>query len=218
MDICRQFADTRGGNTTFGGAPLRAIVGDERNEILVACRVRVDEILIDPAAGDEFVGDTVKKPEIRLRADRDMIGRGHRRFGATRINDDDAGRVRVAHHPLPHDRVRNRGIGSDEHHDVAVFKVRVGVGRRIKAERLFIGDVSGRHALTRIAVRVQAAHAEFKKGAKQSHLLGRDLPGRQERDAVRAVFGLHGLHAVGERGDRGGPVYRSECVRDRVPQ
>ena len=52
-------------------------------------------------------------------------------------------------------------VGPDEHDDIGFFKVLVGVRRRVEAEGLLVGDDGCGHALTRVAVAVQHAHAEL---------------------------------------------------------
>ena len=41
--------------------------------------------------------------------------------------------------------------------------------------------------MARVAVAVDAAHAEFVEAAEQGHFFGADLAGAEERDAFRAV-------------------------------
>ena len=72
------------------------------------------------------------------------------------------------------------GIRADEDQRVAFLEIRIGERRRVEAERLFVGDVRGRHALPRIGVDVQHAHAELRERAEQRHLLHHDLPRARE--------------------------------------
>ena len=82
-------------------------------------------------------------------------------------------------------------IAADEHDDVRLFEIGVGVRRRVEAERLLVRDDGRGHALPRVAVAVQHAHAELGECAEQSHFLGDDLAGAQERrpNAGRALLG-----------------------------
>ena len=99
-----------------------------------------------------------------------------------------SGLMRIAHHPLPEDRMGDAQIAADEHDDVRLFEVGVRVRRRVEAERLLVGDDGRGHALPRVAVAVQHAHAELGERAEQGHFLGDDLAGAQEGDRVRAVL------------------------------
>jgi hypothetical protein len=67
----------------------------------------------------------------------------------------------------------------DEH--VALFKIRISVRRRIEAKALFVGDRARGHALPRIAVAVDKAHAELPQRTEEGHLLGDDLTGGEKR-------------------------------------
>ena len=87
----------------------------------------------------------------------------------------------------------------------------VGVRRRVEAERLLVGDDRGGHALPRVAVAVDHAHAELGQRAQQRHLLGGDLAGAEKRDRLRAVLGLNLLHPSDERLHGGVPI-------DRLPR
>jgi hypothetical protein len=48
-----------------------------------------------------------------------------------------------------------------EHDDVRLLEVGVGVGRGVEAERPLVGDDRRGHALPRVAVAVDEAHAEL---------------------------------------------------------
>ena len=49
---------------------------------------------------------------------------------------------------------------------VGLLEVGVGVGRGVEAERLLVGDDGGGHALPRVAVAVDHAHAELGERAR----------------------------------------------------
>ena len=135
-----------------------------------------------------------------------MLRRGHRRFGRPRIDDDDLRLMRIPHHALPEDRMGDAQVAADEHDHVRLFEVGVGVGRGIEAERLLVRHDRRGHALPRVAVAVQHAHAELGQRAEQRHFLGDDLAGAQEGDRLRAVRGLDRLHAIDERAERRVPI------------
>ena len=77
---------------------------------------------------------------------------------------------------------------ADEHDDVRLLEVVVGVRRRVEAERLLVGDDRRGHALARVAVAVHHPHAELGQRAEQRHLLGGDLAGAQEGDRLGPVL------------------------------
>jgi hypothetical protein len=194
----------------LNGGRLRGVIGQKRKELGKPVGIGANESVVDAAFSHEHVGDGVEQPEVGLGAKLHMIGRGDGRLGATWIEHDDARRVFVHHHALPHDGVRDGRIGPDKDQAVGVLEIGVGVGRRVEAERLFISDGRRGHALAGVAVEMQRAHAEFKEGPEKRHFLGRDLAGGETRHAVRAVCGLDGLKARREGGGGGGPVGRKE--------
>ena len=97
-------------------------------------------------------------------------------------------------------------IAADEHDDVGLFEVGVRVRRRIESERLLVRNDGGGHALPRVAVAVQHAHAELGECAEQRHFLGDDLTRAQKGDGMWAVLCLDRLHAIDERAERRVPV------------
>jgi len=150
--------------------------------------VRGDEILIDPVLGDQFPRDAVKQHQIALGGDRQMLRGVHRRFGSAGIDHDDLRPPAIAEHPLPQDRMREAQIRTDEHQGIGLLEVRIGERRRVEAERLLVGRRRGGHALPRVGIAVDEAHAELEHGPQQRHLLCRNLPGAEERDRLRAVL------------------------------
>ncbi len=102
--------------------------------------------------------------------------------------------------------MRDAGIRPDENEAIAFFEVGVGVGRRVEAEAFFVGGDRGRHALPRVAVAVNHAEAELGDGPQKRHLLGRDLPGREEGDRFIAVTFLNVADAARHRAERGVPI------------
>ena len=105
--------------------------------------------------------------------------------------------VAVAADPLPHDGVGDAEVRADQHDDVGLLEVRVGVRRRVEAEGLLVGRDRGGHALAGVAVAVDHAHAELGQRAQQRHLLGDDLAGAQQGHDVGAVLVLDRLEARG---------------------
>ena len=141
-----------------------------------------------------------------------MLRRRHRRFGRPRIDHDDLRLMRIAHHALPQDRVGDAEIAADEHDHVGLFEIGVGVGRRVEAKRLLVGDDGGGHALPRVAVAVEHAHAEFGERAEQRHFFGDDLAGAEERDRLGPCVAWIAFHAVDKRAERSVPIDRFELA------
>ena len=94
------------------------------------------------------------------------------------------------------------------------FEIVVGVGRGVEAERLLVSHDRGGHALPRVAVAVQHAHAELGEAAEQRHFLGGDLAGAEKGDGVRAVLALDRLEPLAERRQRRVPVDAAAVGRD----
>ena len=86
----------------------------EPGKAIVTRRVRGDVGGIDPAALNQEIRDAVEQDEIGLGLERVMLRRGHRSLGLTRIDDNDLRPVFVPQHALPHDRMRNAEVGTDE--------------------------------------------------------------------------------------------------------
>ena len=198
--------DRKAGSCADG---LRRERGDMRGEGRELRGMGAYELGVDPAMGDQAVGDPVEQREVRLRREGVVLGGGGCGFGGAGVDDDDLGGVRIAADPLPHDRVGNAEVRSDEHDHVRLLEVGVGVRRRVEAEGLLVGDDRRGHALAGVAVAVDHAHAELRKRAEHCHLLGRDLAGGDERHGLGPVTLLDGLEAFGQRGRSGGPVDRT---------
>lgn len=194
------------GDARFGGGVLGRKGRDEGGEGVVVRGVRGDKDGVHGAARDEEMGETVEEGKIGFRSEGDVEGGGLGGLGGARIHDDDLGLAAIHHHALPHDGVGDAGVGADENEGVALLEIGVGEGRGVEAEGLFVGDVRGGHALARVAVAVERAHAEFEEGAEQGHLFGHDLAGAEEGDGVRAAVALNGFEAIGEGGEGGRPV------------
>ncbi len=168
-------------------------------------RVGGDKFFVNPPILDQDAGNSVEQCLIGLRSEPQMLRRVHRRLGHPRINDDDLGRVRIPHHSFPHDGMRDAQIAADQNNDVRLFKISVGVWRRIEAECLFVGHNGGRHTLPGIAVSVQQPHAEFCQRTQKRHLFRRDLSGTEKRDGVWSVLRLNRLKAL------------DKCLHGRIP-
>ena len=77
-----------------------------------------------------------------------------------------SGELRVAHHPLPEDRVGDAEVRADQDDAVRLLEVLIGVRRGVEPERLLVGHDRRRHALAGVAVAVDHPHAELGQRAR----------------------------------------------------
>ena len=203
------------GNTGFRRGVLWCERGDESGERVVVCGVCVDVVPFHGAAGDEEMGEAVEKGEIAFGAEGDVERGGLGRLGGAGIDDDDFGLAAVSHYTLPHDRMGNARIRTDEDQRIALLEVSVSEWWSIEAEGLFVGDVRGGHALAGVAVAVQTTHAEFEQCSEEGHFLHGNLAGAEKRDRMRAVGSLDSLKLSGKGGECGGPVDRGKWCSAR---
>ena len=177
---------------------IRSELGNVASELFIAVGMGVDEFAVDPTLGDEDVRQPVQQRLVGLRLEGQVLRRRDGGFGFARIENDDFRAIRVATNALPHDRMGDAKIRSDQDDDVGLLEVLIGVGRSIEAERLLIGDDRGSHTLSRIAVAVQHAHPEFGERPEVRHLFGRHLTGAEKCDGVFPVLCLQFLEAIAE--------------------
>lgn len=180
--------------------------------------MRRDKFLVHPAVLDEQVRDAVEQREVGLRRDRQVQRRGHRGLGGARVEHDDFRRTAVAQHALPHDGMRHARVRADEDEDVRLLEVRVGERRRVEAESLLVGDGAGGHALARVRVAMQRAHAALPERAEERHLLRANLARAQERDALLPVLVHDGLELQREDLHRVVPVGRLQVSGGGIAQ
>ena len=134
----------------------------------------------------------------------------HGGFGHAGIDDDDFRAVRVSHDPFPHDRVSDAQVAADQHDHIGLLEILVRVRRRVETERLFVRDDGRGHALPRVAVAVQDAHAEFGQSTEQSHFFRGNLPGAEKRHGLRPMTLLNFFEAISEGAQCRIPVGRHE--------
>ena len=176
------------------------------NQLLKPVRVLRDELVIHPAAFDQDARQPVEQRQVTLGLQCVMLRRRHRRLGAARIDDDDFRLMGIHQHALPHDGMGDAQVGADEHDDVGLLEILVGVGRRVEAERLLVSRHGRGHALARVAVPMHDAHAELGQRTEEGQFLIRNLPRPNPRHRLRAVLILDGLHPHGEDLQRGVPI------------
>ena len=176
------------GETRFRGDLVRRELRDELGELGEARRVAFDEFAVGPAFLRDQIRDAVEQSQIGLRAQREMLRGVHRRLGLARIHDDDLGIVFIPQDALPQDRMRDAEIRTDKDEAVRFLEVRVSVGRRVEAKALLVGDVAGGHALARVRVAVQRAHAELPQRSEERHFLRANLSRAEKRHRLRPVL------------------------------
>ena len=105
MDPRGRVANRVGAQARLAGDAIQIVPPDKGGELVEATRVGLDERPVDPAVLDQQVRESIKEHQVGLGPHRQVQRGGHRRLGAPGIDDDDLGRVAVAHHPLPEDRM-----------------------------------------------------------------------------------------------------------------
>ena len=103
-------------------------------------------------------------------------------------------------------------VRSHEHDHVRLLEIVVRIRRSIEAERLFVRGGRGGHALPRVAVAVQHAHAELGQAAEEGHFLGGDLAGAEKGHGVWPVLLLNGLHSRRKRPQCYVPIDRAKLA------
>ena len=208
MDGLREPLDLARREPGVGGDAVDGELPHEGGVIVVASGVGLDVRGVDPAALDQDARDAVEQRLVRLGPQRQVLRGLHGGLGEPRVDDDDGGVVGIAEHALPQDGVRDARVRADEHDDVRLLEVAVGVGRRVEPERLLVGDDRRRHALPRVPVAVQHAHTELGEGAEQGQLLGGHLAGAEERQRPGPVAGLDRLEPLDHRPQGRVPAHR----------
>src|ERR1043166_329753 len=90
---------------------LRAKVLEEFRECIEANGVGIHEISLHCAECEQPVRHPVEQGQIALRSQRIMLGGGHSRFRLPWVNHDDLRAMRIAHDPLPQNRMSDARIG-----------------------------------------------------------------------------------------------------------
>ena len=140
--------------------------------------------------------------------DREMqIGRCGSR-GRARIDDNDPDR-RIARlrgfDAAIQNRMRPRGVRSGDEKTARVIDIVVARGRRIGAKRRLVTGDGARHAEPRIRVDVVGADESLGELVEDVIVLGQELTGNVERDAVGAVVANARREAIGQRSERDVP-------------
>ena len=117
-------------------------------------------------------------------------------------------------------------IRPDKDQHIREFKIRIGKGRRVEAEGLFVGDMRCGHALAGVTVTVHESHAELEQTSEEGHLLSSDLSCAQESNRLRTIVAPKLFESLAEQdqgalpiarlqGDRRGPPGPAGWCRDR---
>ena len=166
-----------------------------------------NERLIDTVIPNQQMGDAVKQRQITFWSDGVMLCSRHRCLRAARIHDNDLRVALILQHPLPHDRMRNAGIGADENEHITLLKILISERWRIKAKAFFVSCHSRSHTLACITVAMNHSHAKFSQGTQIGHLLKHDLPGAQKSGRFRTMLGLNLAHFVAKKTQCSIPIH-----------
>ena len=93
-----------------------------------------NEFLVNITADDQMVCDRVQHRQVTLRSQLQMLSRRHGSFRTPRVDHDDFRRIRILEYSLPHDRMADAWIRTDEYETVALLKIVVGVRRCVEPE------------------------------------------------------------------------------------
>ena len=139
-----------------------------------------------------------------------MLGRRDGRLRSSRIDHDDLWVPPIATDALPEDRMGDAEIRPDQHENIGLFKIRVGIGRRVEAKGLFVSFDGRGHTLTRVSIAVSDAESKLAEAAEEGELLCGHLPRPQPGDGVRAMSFLDFAQSFDERAHRLVPGNRDE--------
>ena len=160
----------------------------------------------------------VEQRDVGPRLDREVqVGRARRHRGA-RI-DDDHFQVRVLRprflDAAEDDRVGERRVGAGDEDQVGVVDVLVAARRRVGAERELVAGHRRGHAEARVGIDVVGADQPLRQLVEDVVVLGEELAGDVERDAVGPVLGDAGGKALRGQVERLVPASRA-CAACRA--
>ena len=154
---------------------------------------------VEPPALPGLAQQAVEQRDIGVRRDGEVEVGALGGLGPARIDDDDFGPPRLARRldPLPDHRMAPGGVRADQHDQVGLVEVAVGAGDHVLAEGAIVrGDGAG-HAQPRIGVDIGRADEALHQLVGDVVVLGEQLAGDVEGDAVGPVFGDGGAETVG---------------------
>ena len=100
-----------------------------------------------------------------------MLSGCHRGFRFARINNNDFWIVFIALDALPHDRMSDAEIRTDQDDHIRLLEIGVGVRRRVEPEGFLVGRNRSGHALAGIAIAVDHPHAELSRALRGRRVL-----------------------------------------------
>ncbi len=119
--------------------------------------------------------------------------------------------------PLIEDRMAPGEVRSDQHDEIGEFEILVGAGHGVGAEGPLVAGDGGRHAQARVRVDVGRADEALHQLVGDVVVLGQDLAGRIDRDAIGAVRVDRFAEAARHEIECGWPIRRL-AMRDRLQQ
>ena len=134
MDCFRKLPKLGNAQSRCGTHRLRCEPSHEPGELFEARCVLVDIITTYPAARDQEICQSVEQGQVRLRLDGVVPRCSHRCLGLARIDHDDLRIIFVLANALPHDRMRDTQVRTDENERVGLFEILVRVRRCVEPE------------------------------------------------------------------------------------
>ncbi|CAM3492555.1 hypothetical protein TSHO111613_24800 [Tsukamurella hominis] len=191
----RGAADEVGGALDVGrvesgdlGDAIHRIVLEEGGHRVPALGVRVDELPVHGAAGDEQREQAVEQREVGARADRQVQVGLRRGRGAPRVDHDQLrARLDPVHHAQEQDRVAVGHVGAGDEEDVGVVEVVVTAGRPVGAEGLLVARSRARHAQPGVGLDPLRAQEALRQLGREVLRLQRHLPAHVQGDRVGPV-------------------------------
>ncbi len=203
-DHRRGGADVGLGDPGDRSDPVRRIVGQEGRHGVPALGVLGDELLVDVAALNQQVQQTVEQGQIRAGFDRQIevgpVGGG----GAPRIDDDE---FRAGLEPIGHSQEQDRmavgHIRADDEEQIGGIEIGVRTGRPIGAQGLLVTGSRAGHAQPGVRLDVHGAQVTLGQLGRQILGLDRHLARHIQRHGIGAVFVDDGPQPAAGFGDRG---------------
>ncbi len=174
------------------GAQPVADVGGPQREV----GVPVDEVPVDPAGGDDVVGDVVQDREVGARPEDDgRIGQIHAAVGEGR--QDRHAHMLVAQPPVgqpaPEDRVHLGHVRAPEHEGIGGLEIIVAAHRLVHAKGAHEGGGGRRHAVARVGVEIVRSEARPHELGGRVPFPDGPLPRAEHADGLRALLLQHAL-------------------------
>ena len=172
-----------------GGRPQVAALPQSAPEALGRHDVRLQEFAIEKAFLAAMGEQAVHQGHVAAGAQLQVKVGAFGRFGAARIDDYE---LRPAGRPcgddaLVDDRVTPGGVGADQHDKIGLIDIVVGDRHHIFAERAHVAGDRARHAQPAVGVDIGRADEALHQLVGDVIVLGQQLAGDVEGDAVRPM-------------------------------